>query len=79
MGPSPTCRPSCTAGVHALPLSQVCCEAEAATFFRDVVSDMEAVDAVPLSGSEAVAKALVEAATCAEATLIVTLTRCSSP
>jgi len=53
----------------------VCSEAEAATFFRDFVLDMEQVDPLPLAGSEAVAKAIVEAATTSEAVLIVTLTR----
>ena len=56
-------------------MAQVCLEAEAATFFRDLVLDMEAVVPPPLTGSEAVAKALVEAATCSEAVLIITLTR----
>jgi len=56
-------------------MAQVCLEAEAAIYSKGTVFDMEAVAQVPLEPSEAVAKALVEAATCGEATLIITLTK----
>lgn len=50
-------------------------EAEAAIFYQNLVRDMEAVLKLPLEPNDAVAKALVEAATCSEARLIITLTR----
>lgn len=50
-------------------------EAEAAIFYKNLVLDMEAVLPLPLDPNDAVAKAVVEAATCSEATLIITLTR----
>ena len=55
-------------------MNAVCKEAEAAIFYRNVVLDMEMVAPLPLDPSDSVAKAVVEAATCSEAALIVTLT-----
>ncbi|KAL1510243.1 hypothetical protein AB1Y20_006567 [Prymnesium parvum] len=56
-------------------MADVCREAEAAIFYQNLVRDMEAVLKLPLEPNDAVAKALVEAATCSEARLIITLTR----
>jgi pyruvate kinase len=55
-------------------MNAVCREAEAALYYQALVRDMETVCKLPLDPSDAVAKALVEAATCSEAELIVTLT-----
>ena len=55
-------------------MASVCREAEAAIFYSSIVSDMEAVMPLPLEPSDSVAKAVVEAATCSGAVLIVTLT-----
>jgi len=55
-------------------MSAVCREAEAAIFHEQVVADMEMVNALPLEPSDAVAKAVVEAATCSQAACIITLT-----
>ena len=55
-------------------MAEVCKEAEAALYYRALVADMEKVSALPLAPSDAVAKAVVEAATCSEAALIITLT-----
>jgi len=56
-------------------MAAVCKEAEAAIYYRALVADMEQVAVLPLMPSDCVAKALVEAATCSEAKLIITLTR----
>merc|ERR1719390_591488 len=56
-------------------MSNVCLEAEAALFNKALVLDMEAVAALPYDPSDSVAKAVVEAATCSDAKLIITLTR----
>merc|ERR1719454_903189 len=48
-------------------MAAVCKEAEAALYYRALVSDMEKVAKLPLAPSDSVAKAIVEAATCAEA------------
>ena len=56
-------------------MNAVCKEAEAAIFYKELVLGMEAVAALPMDPSDSVAKAVVEAASCSEASLIVTLTR----
>jgi pyruvate kinase len=56
-------------------MAQVCKEAEAAIFNRMLVLDMEAVASLPMDPSDSVAKAIVEAASCSEAALIISLTR----
>jgi len=56
-------------------MASVCKEAEAALFYKALVADMETVSALPMDPSDSVAKAIVEAATCSEASLIITLTR----
>jgi pyruvate kinase len=56
-------------------MAAVCKEAEAALFYKELVLDLEAVSALPMDPSDSVAKAVVEAATCSEASLIITLTR----
>jgi len=55
-------------------MASVCKEAEAALYYRALVADMEKVASLPLQPSDSVAKALVEAASCADAALIITLT-----
>ena len=55
-------------------MAAVCKEAEAAIFNKALVLDMETVANLPLHPSDSVAKAVVEAATCSEAALIITLT-----
>jgi len=55
-------------------MAAVCKEAEAAIFNKALVLDMEAVASLPLDPSDSVAKAVVEAATCSDAKLIITLT-----
>jgi len=55
-------------------MHEVCKEAEAAIFHKDLVMDMEAVADLPMDPSDSVAKAIVEAATVSEAKLIITLT-----
>jgi len=56
-------------------MAEVCKEAEAALFYRMLVLDLEAVTKLPMDPSDSVAKAIVEAATCAEAKLIICQTR----
>mmetsp|Transcript_29499 Transcript_29499/g.76126 ORF Transcript_29499/g.76126 Transcript_29499/m.76126 type:complete len:218 (+) Transcript_29499:2-655(+) len=56
-------------------MSAVCREAEAAIFHDVVVADLETVSQWPMEPSDSVAKAVAEAATCAQAALIVTLTQ----
>ena len=56
-------------------MSAVCKEAEAAIFYGNLVADLEMVTPLPLDPTEAVAKAVVEAATCSHAAIIVTLTQ----
>jgi pyruvate kinase len=56
-------------------MAAVCKEAEAALFYKELVLDLEAVSSLPMDPSDSVAKAVVEAATCSEASLIITLTR----
>ena len=56
-------------------MAAVCKEAEAALFNKALVLDMETVATLPYDPSDSVAKAVVEAATCSEAALIITLTR----
>ena len=56
-------------------MAAVCKEAEAAMFNKALVLDMEAVASLPYDPSDSVAKAVVEAATCSDAKLIITLTR----
>jgi len=55
-------------------MSGVCLEAEAAIYSRQLMGDLTASIKPPLEGSEAVAKAAVEAASSREAVLIFTLT-----
>ena len=55
-------------------MAAVCKEAEAAIYYRALVADMEKVSPLPLEPSDSVAKAVVEGATCSEASLIITLT-----
>jgi len=55
-------------------MDAVCKEAESAIYMKSLVSDMEAVCALPMNPSDSVAKAIVEAATCSGAKLIITLT-----
>jgi len=56
-------------------MNAVCKEAESAIFYKDLVADMETVLPLPLDPSDSVAKAVVEASTCAGAKLIITLTK----
>jgi len=55
-------------------MAAVCKEAEAAVYHKALVLDMEAVASFPLDPSDSVAKAIVEAATCSNAAVIITLT-----
>jgi len=56
-------------------MAAVAKEAESALFYKSLVLDMEAVASLPYDPSDSVAKAVVEAATCADAALIITLTK----
>ena len=55
-------------------MAAVCKEAEAALFYRDMASDIDVVQSLPLDMNESVANGCVNAATYHEASLIITLT-----
>ena len=55
-------------------MASVCCEAEAALFYKNLASDIDAAVPTPLDANEAVANATVNAATYHEAKLIITPT-----
>ena len=55
-------------------MAQVCKEAEAAVYHRELAGDIELMQELPLGSSEATASAVVEAAASHEAALIITLT-----
>ena len=59
-------------------MAAICKEAEAALFHKQLVLDMESVATLPMDPSDSVAKAIVEAATCSEARLIIALTKTGS-
>ena len=55
-------------------MAQVCKEAEAAIFYKEISADIDLLNTLPLSASEATADAVVEAAAAHETALIITLT-----